>query len=597
MAVYRSDQAQLTFAAEFAQGGDIEMMEGTDGSSSTTINAAFTAGTRSITVANGTGFVPGDFIRIGTVAGTQAETVAPHEVRRVEVIDVPASGNTRTFVLDRPLGFGHASGQAVQEITAVGGTEARNDANKLITFTPGVYETVDTPDPEMSMEGRRFLGTQSKRNWSVAYAGQQTLSGSVSDILLLNGWPLRFPLGSVVTTPSAVTGSTLNIAATAVVKGDIYITLDSVSSISVGDYIQIDVGSTLVSEVRKVAAKPSGAVLKLNYPCQFAHAIGADVKEVGTDPYYTHVILEQNDLDTVSWHVHMRESSETVAKDFDRRYVGGMIGSATLSAEEGEMLSMSWDSVNFLNFAHNQQNQITLATGGSNVPQAGDLYYGASIAANMPRFGLMQSIDVDDVGEPDKNDGTGFPSTQPYYFSQGSLQFFGQEFARVRSFSISISNGEEPRYYLGRQGNRARGPYEIKEGQREYSLSASVVLPDATIAAAAAPATAVQSGALELFRQLLLEGDFGGTTQATARTGLTMSLRFDRGVDDFIIIDIPGSTTAGTPTAGSNALNSQGLLINTAPHTIGTDNPFQVDIDAIFRSMKVYVRDSIPVYP
>ena len=29
MAVYRSDQAQLTFAAEAAQGGDREMMEGT----------------------------------------------------------------------------------------------------------------------------------------------------------------------------------------------------------------------------------------------------------------------------------------------------------------------------------------------------------------------------------------------------------------------------------------------------------------------------------------------------------------------------------------------------------------------------------------
>ena len=278
-------------------------------------------------------------------------------------------------------------------------------------------------------------------------------------------------------------------------------------------------------------------------------------------------------------------------------YFGGMIGSATLSAEEGEMLSMSWDSVNFLNFAHNQRNQITLATGGSNAPQAGDLYYAASITANMPRFGLMQSIDTSDVGEPDKNDGTGFPSTQPYYFSQGSLQFFGQEFARVRSFSLSVSNGEEPRYYLGRQGNRARGPYEIKEGQREYSLSASVVLPDATIESGANAATAVQSGALELFKQLLLEGDFGGTTQATARTGLTMTLRFDRGVDDWIIIDVPGSATAGSPTAGSNALNSQGLFINTAPHTIGNDNPFQVDIDAIFRSIKIRIRDTVPVYP
>ena len=44
MAVYRSDQAQLTFVTEAAQGGDPEMMEGTAGTGSTTINAAFDAG-------------------------------------------------------------------------------------------------------------------------------------------------------------------------------------------------------------------------------------------------------------------------------------------------------------------------------------------------------------------------------------------------------------------------------------------------------------------------------------------------------------------------------------------------------------------------
>ncbi len=50
--------------------------------------------------------------------------------------------------------------------------------------------------------------------------------------------------------------------------------------------------------------------------------------------------------------------------------------------------------------------------------------------------------------------GTGYPTTQPYYFSEGTIKFFGQEFARIRSFSISISNGEEPRYYIrnGRGG-------------------------------------------------------------------------------------------------------------------------------------------------
>ena len=124
-------------------------------------------------------FTPGDFIRIGTLAGTVANTVVSHEVRRVESI----SGTTVT--LDRPLGFYHASGQEVRCVSAVGGDATRNDKNKYITWIPGVYETIDTPDPQMSIEGRRFLSTQSKRNWSVAYAGAQALAGGVSGITLL----------------------------------------------------------------------------------------------------------------------------------------------------------------------------------------------------------------------------------------------------------------------------------------------------------------------------------------------------------------------------------------------------------------------------
>ena len=96
---------------------------------------------------------------------------------------------------------------------------------------------------------------------------------------------------------------------------------------------------------------------------------------------------------------------------------------------------------------------------------------------------------------------------------------------------------------------------------------------------------------------MLLEGDYGGSTAATARAGFTASIRFDRGTNDYIIIDIPGSSTAGTPTAGSNQINSQGIFINTAQHSITGDNPFQIDLDMIFRSLNIYIRDTEPIYP
>ena len=51
MAIYRSDQAQLTFAAEAAQGGDPEMIEGTLARSPIpTLGAAASAGDRTLTL-------------------------------------------------------------------------------------------------------------------------------------------------------------------------------------------------------------------------------------------------------------------------------------------------------------------------------------------------------------------------------------------------------------------------------------------------------------------------------------------------------------------------------------------------------------------
>ena len=631
MGVYRSDQAQLTFAAEAAQGGDPEMIEGTlvgSGGTATVNHAAgLQAGSRKVTITRASGtFTIGDFIRIGTVDGTPADTVIEHEVRRIEAMsDSDGAASANTFTLDRPTAFFHADNEAVLEVNAIGGDATRNDNNKFLTFIPGIYETIETADPTMSIEGRRFLSTTSKRNVTTFYPGQHTLTGGVSGIVLLNGWPLRFPIGSITTTPSGVASDTilLNQAAGAK-KGDVYITCDgaNVSNLAAGDYIQIVEADGTKSEVRRIITDVSDT-FKLNYPLQFDHADNAVINEVSAGAYYTHVINEEVDLDTVTWHVHMKDSTETTGttlttKNFDRRYVGGMIGSSTIAAEEGGMLTMSWDSVNFLNMVHNQANQTTVGAA------SGDLYYGASIEANMPRYGLMQQIDVDDVGMPSHNaasanNGTGYPTTSPYYFSEGTIKFFGVEFARIRSFSLSIANGEEPRYYLGKQGARARGPFEIKEGAREYSMSATVVLPDANKQAGAivssangldsdsstpddslTSANSGQDSATELFKQLLLEGDYGAGGGTVHRRGFTATLKFERGTNDSITIDIPTSTTAGAPAEGTdntNQLNKQGIFINSAPHSVTTDNPFQVDLDMIFRSLKITIVDSVPVYP
>jgi hypothetical protein len=257
----------------------------------------------------------------------------------------------------------------------------------------------------------------------------------------------------------------------------------------------------------------------------------------------------------------MLPSNEDRTMAFDRRYYGGKIGSLTLSAEESAMVTASWDSVNFLGMVHNQ-NTVDLST---------DI--------TTPFFADMQSI---------INSKVDFPTNEPYYFSQGEVQMFGQTIARIRSFSLSISNNEEPRYYIQKQMGRKRGPTEIREQRREYSLAVTLALPDA-IAANTAQRT--------LFQEMLLEGNYGSAADfiRTGKKGFDVSITLTRGnvvtgFEDNITITIPSSTAA---TGG----NAQGAFIRTAPHNITEDNPFQVEADILFRNLSITVQDAEHYYP
>jgi len=518
------------------------------------------AGSRSITVDTYlTGaFVVGNFIRLGPMWGSGVPLIQESEVRRIEFLD-----GTTGLQLDAPTAFFHPDNTNVQIVTAVTDT----DADKYMTFVPGVYETVEVPDPEMAIEPRYYLGTASKRNPYQFLKGQQTYTGSLGGMVLLDGRALRFPIGKVVTTPvaAAFEASTTILAAGATKKGDVYVAIDgeSVGSLSPGDWLNFDKGSSTLSEVRKVLARsnPSSVTttVTLDAPLQFDHAdnsIMGRIRPSTSGVYYTHSITETVDLDSVSWHLHVRDSSETDANDFDRRYHGGKIGNISLSAEEGGLLTCGWDGVNFLGMNHNQSSH-------------------SGFTGDLPYYTLMQPIRNGNVSAPGTINAT--TTAEPYYFSQGQVKLFGSVIARVRSFSLSINNNEEPRYYLRRTMGRHRGPSEILEQRREYTCSVTLALPDAT--------TNIDTS-ISIFKELLLEGDYGNGMQ-----GFAIELRFDRGANDSIVISIPDDGVAGV------GGNNQGAFINTAPHNITEANPMEVEAEVLFRNLKIEVNDTIAVYP
>ena len=579
MAIYRADKAVMSFATEAAQGGTPEGATGvTDGTGTALINMAtngLAAGSQSITIDSLSGITAGEFIQIGPeVSGSGTTNEA--EVRRVEFVE-----GTTILHLDSPTAFFHADNTNIQVVTAV----TASDNDKFTTFIPGVYESIDVPDPEMNIEPRYLLGTSSNRNFYAAYKSSQSYNGGIGSFTLLNGWPLRFPIGKITSIAKAdsspLTGRTYLSANTK--KGDYWITVNSATNLAAGDVIAIDHEDTPVSthlcELRRIV-EVSSTSIRLNYPLHFDHTSDGsgttqiqEVNESAAGLYYQHDIWEQTELDTVSWNVLLRDSGDTTANDIIRRYYGGKIGGASIAASEEGMLTMSWDTVPFLGMNHNQADHSAVSD---------DAY--STTSQDMPGFELLQTIDDGDIGDTSTNNlkDRSYPSTNPYFFSDGTLSLFGTSFARVADFNISIDNAVESRYYINtRHGKLNRGPNEHREGARAYNMSATLALPDSTAASA---------NSRTLFKELLLEGDYG-TNTVPSHSGFDITLSFSRGTNDSIVFTIPSDSTS------AKGGNEQGAFITSATHNIGGSGILSVDANMFFRNMKIQIKDSALLYP
>jgi hypothetical protein len=574
---------------ESAPGGDVELNNGSLKSSGTNavIKGAVTAGTSQVEYDNiGNGpFIVGDMVRIGPGTSTSdatSSTAAPFEVRRI-VHGTDLSANDNTIFFDRPLGFNHADNTTITEIDA----SATTVQQKIITEVPGVYESVTLPDMTPSFEPRYFLGVGQKRDWTKMYVGAQSFTGSLPGFIPLNGKPLRWAIGTVSDIPSAVESSSIDING-AVSKGDIYVTLDGSHGYSAGDFIcfstsgsapAVTTATSVGQEIQRIAAFPSTNVARLEKPFRFDHPDDSAAREVSSGATIKHHIDESVLLDTMSWHAHMRDSSETTANDFDRRYVGGFVGSCSISADEGSMLMTSWDTVQFLDMFHNQkESSQSDVNPGSEAANTG-VFNNDSMSAGMPRYTDMLDISSSDAS---------LPTTEPYYFSQGQVKIMGQEFARVRSFNLSISNGEEARYYIAPRFGRQRGPAEIREGRRSYGLSCTLALPDS-----GASETAVsRDTATEFFKQLLMEGNYGSGME-----GFNIELTFTRGTNDSIQILIPADYTSGDETTGAEpGVGENGAFLTNAPHPISGEPILQVGAEFSCRNLKIIVTDTEKVY-
>ena len=392
----------------------------------------------------------------------------------------------------------------------------------------GIFESASLPDPEFDFTTKWAYGENSVRNWYIAHKGKASFSGSISDVTLLNGMPLYLPIGTLKSTGTDVGGGGGSTLAGDESRGEVTITLADGTGYADSDYIQIGTGDN--AEVRQISSGGGTVNLTLNYPLSNDHSSGETCNEV--EAPFTHTSVESVHLRPIQ--IDATYVDTDGESSLQRRYVGCKINRASITAGIGEIVTMSIDDIMARDMRYKDKDSTSITP-----------WYSANI--------VKPTIDC--------------PTTEPYYFSYGVLTLAGTEFARVTEFKLDIGNGSEAKYYVTDDVGSHRVPYEIIPGRKEYGLTVSVDIEDAS-----------------LFLELMREGEYSSVYK-----GFQVQLVLTRGSNDTITITTPPSA----PAIGGDAM---GCLIRSAPHNI-VDTPLvNVSLGIMCRSVNITTVDSVGVY-
>ena len=179
---------------------------------------------------------------------------------------------------------------------------------------------------------------------------------------------------------------------------------------------------------------------------------------------------------------------------------------------------------------------------------------------------------------------------QPYFFTGAEIKLHGTAFARLRSFSISVDNALDPRYYVT-QNAGASGTlhdrqilYEILEGRRTITISGSVDMDNT--GSVTAGGTSGRPTDAKLLQYVLNQGFMDADQRdMQALKGISIEVELRKIKDsstaastghDKILLTLPDP---GTVSANEGQTYGVGLYLNSAGHAIPAPPSVHIPVD------------------
>jgi len=156
---------------------------------------------------------------------------------------------------------------------------------------------------------------------------------------------------------------------------------------------------------------------------------------------------EEVDITSTTVNTIVRDISETV---YSKIYPGCQVESLNLTAAAGQEMKMT---VNF-----NSKNTFTAPNNYVTANNTTDLQKWINFGSPQ---GSQAKINEEQL--------------RPFFFSDGTIEMFGQEYIRIESMSLDISNGLMPKRFIGRYDKNSQSHIP---GQRTYTLNFTGLVTD-----------------------------------------------------------------------------------------------------------------------
>ena len=384
----------------------------------------------------------------------------------------------------------------------------------------GLVNTVSPPSVDVEL-GQLSLALAG-RNYGYQFKKNETVSGGSLDLSLSNGSWLYYALGSVANVLHTQTSQDLRSAST-VLTGD---------SANDTKFVRAIGGAVFPpTEASTFTGGSDGAIAGATE----LHEIGTGTITYGfgesdgdaLPSFALEITYEKDGLATDDYFVGSEgDSNEATARPFkdiySRIFTGCQVNTLTLNFEEGQEVKTNLDLVSRRAFD--------------------------SPETYVPKRNVRTASSLFNYSATDDDN-------QPYLFSGGTIEVFGQTVARVKSGSFTVNNNIAPQRFIGnysRQVTSAHIP-----GQRTYEVSLNLLVTDT-----------------DIWDNLRVQGEHNATG-----TDETLTLKFQKSTDDIIQIqlndyivqslDIPFPEDKG-PIEYAMTVSARSLVEGTASTPTGT---------------------------